>query len=231
MTDHPQEEARAFIRPRPIRVAFLLADGEHVQLKLDGIFSASLAWWGGRYSLICPCENGYPRESYLPWLKAFDPDAIYSFIDLTDENLMKIRETFGPAYLVRHNEDIKGEPSSHDFRVALQIAPLTSLSTTLQYARAFPASAPQPIRVVEYLPGQPHDRFIDDNFGTFYGTYGRWPIPQNLAEAVKPLAAASKDLLATNLGVAMRARLLATPPHCFGSWRQTEHLRPRSDCC
>ena len=86
MTDHPQEEVRAFIRPRPIRVAFLLADGEHVQLELDGIFSASLAWWGGRYSLICPCENGYPRESYLPWLKALNPDVIYSFIDLTDEN-------------------------------------------------------------------------------------------------------------------------------------------------
>jgi hypothetical protein len=195
MTDQAQEPARAYIRSRPIRVAYLLADEEHAHLKLDGIFAASLAHWGGRYSLICPCENGHPRESYVPWLKVFDPDIIYSFIDLSDENLRRIRETVGPAYLVRHQEDFEGAPTGRDFRVALPIMPLASLSTTLQYARAFAASAPQPMRVVDYLPGQPHDRFIDDNFGTFYGSYRQWPIPPNLADAVKPLAVASEAVL------------------------------------
>jgi hypothetical protein len=195
MTDQAQEPARAYIRSRPIRVAYLLADDEHAHLKLDAIFAASLAFWGGRYSLICPCENGYPRESYVSWLKVFDPDIIYSFIDLSDENLRRIREMVGPAYLVRHQEDFKGEPTSRDFRVALPIKPLASLSTTLQYARAFPASAPQPVRVIDYLPGQPHDRFIDDNFGSFFGSYGQWPMPPNLADAVKPLAVASEAVL------------------------------------
>ncbi len=195
MTNEKQETASASIRSRPVRVAYLLADGDHVHLKLDAIFAASMAAWGGRYSLICPCENGYPRESYLPWMKSFDPDIIYSFIDISDENLKKLRENFGPAYLVRHSENFKGEPTGHDFRVQWPIAPLTSLSTTLQYARAYPASAPQPVRVIDYLPGQQHDRFIDDNFGTFYGSYGRWPIPEHLADAVKPLAVASPAVL------------------------------------
>lgn len=193
--DQAQETARAFIRPRPIRVAYLLADGDHSHLKLDAIFVASMAAWGGRYSLICPCENGFPRESYLSWMRVYDPDIIYSFIDLSDENLRKIREVFAPAYLVRHTENIKGEAKSRDFRIELPIAPLASLSTTLQYARAYPASAPQPVRVVDYLPGQPNDRFIDDNFGSFYNSYSRWPIPENLADAVKPLAVASEKLL------------------------------------
>jgi hypothetical protein len=95
---------------------------------------------------------------------------------------------------MRHGENLKGAPTSHDFRVTLPITPLVSLSTTLQYARAFPASAPQPVRVVDYLPGQPNDRFIDDNFGTFYGSHGQWPIPPHLADAVKPLAVASQEV-------------------------------------
>ena len=190
-----KETARAYIRSRPIRVAYLLADGEHAHVKLDGIFAASMAAWGGRYSLICPCDNGYPRDSYLPWIKGVDPDIIYSFIDLSDDNLKKLREAFGPAYLVRHHENFQGVPTSRDFRVEFPITPLTSLSTTLQYARAFPASAPQPIRVVDYLPGQAHDQFIDDNFGTYYGSYGRWPIPKQLADAVTPLTVVSEEVL------------------------------------
>lgn len=188
-------EPRAFIRPRPIRVAFFIADGEFAQLALDGIFAESIARWGGRYSLICPCENGYPSASYLPWLAAFDPDIIYSFIDLTEDNLRRVQETFGPAYLVRHQANFEAQPTARDFRVALPIAPLVSLSTTLQYAQAFPASAPKPVRIVDYLPGQADDRFVDDNFGTFYGSYGLWPLPENLADAVKPLTIASEELL------------------------------------
>jgi hypothetical protein len=207
MTDQAQEPARAYIRPRPIRVAYLLADDEHAHVKLDGAFASSYAHWGGRFSLICPCENGYPRESYMPWLRVFDPDVIYSFIDLSDDNLRRIRESFGPAYLVRHGENLKGAPTSHDFRVTLPITPLVSLSTTPQYARAFPASAPQPVRVVDYLPGQPNDRRpprwgVKHEFETcqsrgvgrksgFRASLGRGGIWASATAALLPCAAAS----------------------------------------
>src|SRR5206468_3293500 len=108
-----------------------------------------IAHWGGRYSLICPCQAGYPRDHYLPWLRAFDPDVIFSFVDLSEEGLHRLREMFGPAYLVRHRENLTGEPTLYDFRVSLPIKPLSALSTTLQYARAHPVSAPQPIRIVD----------------------------------------------------------------------------------
>ncbi|NVO15855.1 MAG: hypothetical protein HXX10_17615 [Rhodoplanes sp.] len=238
MTDEQLEAAKGYIRPRPIRVAFFVADGDHSHLKLDGIFAESMSRWGGRYSLICPCENGYPCDSYIPWLTAFDPDIIYSFVDLSDEGLLKIRESFGPAYLVRHAEDIKGEPTARDFRVALPISTLTSLSTTLQYARAFPASAPQPIRLVDYLPASERDHFIDDNFGTFYGSYGRWPIPPNLADAVKPLAVVSDQVLnKPNRGrryadetvgdATALLHYLATHPNTFGLAQVAADAAPR----
>jgi hypothetical protein len=76
MEDLSQEPPRAFIRARPIRVAYLLEETQHSHLMLDGIFAESLAHWGGRYSLICPCHEGYPHGNYLPWLRVFDPDII-----------------------------------------------------------------------------------------------------------------------------------------------------------
>jgi hypothetical protein len=195
MTDYFHEAPRAYLRARPVRVAYLLADCEHVHLMLDGIFARSFGHWGGRYSLICPCDEGYPKASYIPWLREFDPDIIYSLIDVGEDKLHRLREDFGPAYLVRHRDTINPNPTSDDFSVALPLRLLASISTTLQYARAFPASAPQAIRIVDYLPGQPSDRFIDDNFGSFYKSYGQWPIPPNLADVVRSLAVASDSLL------------------------------------
>jgi hypothetical protein len=195
MTDQPQEPPRAFIRARPVRVAYLIVECERAHLMLDGIIARSVGHWGGRYSLICPCDEGYPKASYLPWLREFDPDVIYSFVDLTEANLRRLHEDFGPAHLVRHPDVINPNPTSDDYSVNLPIRLLASLSTTLQYARAFPASAPQPVVIVDYLPGQPSDQFIDDNFGTFHRSYGMWPIPPNLADVVKSVALASEKIL------------------------------------
>ena len=45
------------VRPRPIRVAFLVQQGDNAQLALDGIFADCYYRWGGRFSLIVPCRN------------------------------------------------------------------------------------------------------------------------------------------------------------------------------
>src|ERR1700742_758285 len=102
MSEQLRDPPTASIRARPIRVAYLVTDSEHSHFVLDGIFAESVARWGGRYSLICPCQDGYPIAAYIPWLRKFDPDIIYSFIDLNEYNLRRLREGFGPAYLVRH---------------------------------------------------------------------------------------------------------------------------------
>jgi hypothetical protein len=196
MADDSQEPPRGFARARPIRVAFLVTNNEHAQLVLDSIFAESISRWGGRYSLICPCTDGYPHPDYQRWLRAFDPDIIYSFVDLTPENVRRLREEFGPAYITRHRPQVFVDaPKQHDLRIELPIKALSSLSTTVEYARAFPTSAPRPVWVVDYLPGQENDRFVDDNFGTFYASCGIWPIPPNLADVVRPLSIASPQVI------------------------------------
>jgi hypothetical protein len=166
-------EARAFARARPIRVAFLIEEGPHAHEMLDATFAESFGRWGGRYSLICPCVDGFPRAAYLPWLRTYDPDIIMSWHDLDDQNLQRLRELVGPAYLMRCGPESPSQEEPTRYRAELPLPALNSLSVTLQYASGFPASAPQPMHVVDCLPGQPADRFIDDNFGTALNSYGR----------------------------------------------------------
>ncbi|MCA1393777.1 hypothetical protein I6F20_32690 [Bradyrhizobium sp. IC3123] len=211
MEEPENEQPQGFARARPIRVAFLISSHPHTQLIIDAIFAESVSRWGGRYSLICPCVDGYPQPAYLRWLKVFDPDIVYSFTDLADQSLYRLREELGPAYITRHREPSKNPPTAHDFRVELPIKVLSSLSTTLQYARAFPASAPQPLHIVDYLPGQPNDRFVDDNFGSLYGSHGMWPMPSNLADAFRPVALASAEVRANRMAANYNGETVSDP--------------------
>ena len=150
--------------------------------------------WGGRYSLILPCENGVLPADWLPWIEAYDPDIIYSYTDIDEPAISAIHERFGPAYLTNHQ--FYGDEEQRSFRPELPLECLTSLSVAPQYARAHRPSAPQPMLLVDYLPGQPSDEFIDDNFGTPFGCFGWWPLPDHLADALRPISVASNELLA-----------------------------------
>lgn len=75
---------KAYYRSRPVRVAFLVDDHEHSSVMLDAIFKSCMGRWGGRFSLLVPATSTGPNEAYLNWLQAFDPDIIYSYVDLCD---------------------------------------------------------------------------------------------------------------------------------------------------
>lgn len=190
-------EVRGTVRARPIRVAYLVEDGENIHDTLDAVFADAMSRWGGRFNLVCPCEAGYLRPAYLPWLKLYDPDIIYSYVDLSADHLKSLHELVGPSDIqsVGHPDDSFG--GKRDFRIAgpRKLTCLSSLSTALPYARAFPPSAPQPIRLVDYLPAHPHDRFIDDNFGSHTASFSSWPLPEQLADAIKPISLASEEVL------------------------------------
>ena len=49
--------------------------------------------------------------------------------------------------------------------------------------------------VVPCEPGQPSDRFVDDNFGTPYGCFSSWPLPDHLADALRTITLISDELL------------------------------------
>src|SRR5579862_6301630 len=96
----PVATLKSYIRPRPIRVAFLVDEHDHWKPMLDAVFAESYSRWGGRLSLIVPCDNGTIRAAYIPWLQTYDPDVIYSYVDLTEATIERYQEQFCPAFLV-----------------------------------------------------------------------------------------------------------------------------------
>ena len=62
---------------RPVRVAFIIEDGDGVHPLLDAAFSESFGRHGGRQSLVVPVVNGDIPDAYVRWLKVYDPDISY----------------------------------------------------------------------------------------------------------------------------------------------------------
>ena len=97
------------VRSRPLRIAFLMAESEHAQLILDGIFADCYSRWGGRFSLIILCDGDRIPESYWPWLEAFDPDIVYSYVPLSRNAILEVHERLCPSEFKLHWID-EGNP-------------------------------------------------------------------------------------------------------------------------
>jgi hypothetical protein len=159
-------------RARPVRIAYLIEQGEHWEKTLDAIFACSFGYWGGRFSLIVPCEGGCPKQTYYNWLEKFDPDVIYSYVNLDRAVIETLHERLYPSFLIRHQIFEHQEVSSHTLRPNLPIDPL-SISTLVPLA-AGPVrfEPPQPTRVLDTMGSAREDRFIQDNFGSWLESVG-----------------------------------------------------------
>ena len=173
-------------RPRPIRTAYLLEECEHSDLMLDAIFQHSFGCWGGRFHLIIPCENGAPLPDFVPWLKAYDPDLIYSYCDLTEACIEEIHETIYPSYLTRHKTFGRDKISVHSFNPEHKIPHLT-VETIVPYA-SLPAKGDgkELPPIIDAFYGQAgQDRFVQSNFGGYTGSIGH-SFSQHLNEFCVP---------------------------------------------
>jgi hypothetical protein len=171
----------AHTRPRPIRVAFLVDENEHWAVMLDAIFADCYSRWGGRFNLIVPCENGAPRPAYLPWLEAYDPDILYSYVDLSDAVIADLHERFSPSFLVRHKFYEAGR-DRHAHRPELPMPGLSALSTCLLAVYGDPITGRRPIQLVDNHPGYPLPQFLEANFGSYNLCNQSWPISKAMAD-------------------------------------------------
>jgi hypothetical protein len=179
-----------------MRVAYLVEENEYSHTMLDAVFAECHSRWGGRFSLIVPCRSGEPEASFVPWLEVYDPDILYVYPDMSSEVVARLRERFGPAFLLQHVPHDSGERDQSYYQPELPFGMLTSLSPALQYARAFAPSSPQPMLIPDRLPNMPPDRFIDDNFGTPLESFHQWPLSDALADVLKPIMVGSPEQLA-----------------------------------
>lgn len=161
-------QLKGWIRSRPIRIAFLVQDGEHSSTILDGVFADCYSRWGGRFSLIVPCQDNKIPSAYWPWLETYDPDIVYSYVRLSDEDVLDVHERLSPAEYQFHEMGREPRLDVYGFKPHFHFSPLFSLSTIFRLARHSPRTeARAPIQIVDSWHTEQESRFLTDNFGTY----------------------------------------------------------------
>ncbi|EOW3940024.1 hypothetical protein [Vibrio parahaemolyticus] len=161
---------------RPIKVAFIIPEQETqiVHWILDGIFCESYSRWGGAFSLLIPInKENIISSDYYKWLVAYDPDYVYSFVDLPETLIEKLHRDVVPIGLICHK--IKGK--EYNLRTFIPrwphgIEPTLSISTInspKSKYRGWTAEAQRNIVVTQYSSTE-EDRFLPDNFGVSHST-------------------------------------------------------------
>src|SRR5260370_38532800 len=128
-------ELKGWSRSRPLRVAFLVQDGDHANLTLDGIFADCYDRWGGRFSLIAPCVDGRIISSYWPWLETFDPDIVYSYVPLEKTDVLELHERLSLAEYIHHELESEPRLDGFGFKPSYRFTALSSLSTIFRQVR------------------------------------------------------------------------------------------------
>jgi hypothetical protein len=188
-------ELKGWARPRPLRVAFLVQDGEHAHLTLDGIFADCYDRWGGRFSLIAPCFDGRITPSYWPWLEAYDPDIVYSYVPLSRADVLEVHERLSPAQYLFHKLGREPRLDTFGFKPNYHFSPLSSLSNIFRLARYSPAAAGgnAPIKIIDSWHMESPSRFLTDNFGTYHHSRGTSIFPPDATGAASLLTIVSPE--------------------------------------
>jgi hypothetical protein len=187
-------ELKGWARSRPLRVAFLVEDGAHASLALDGIFADCYDRWGGRFSLIAPCFDGRIAPSYWPWLEAYDPDIVYSYVPLSRADILEIHERLSPAHYAFHELGREPRLDVFGFKPSYRFSPLSSLSTIFRLARYSPAPGEgAPVKIIDSWHTEKPSRFLTDSFGTYHVSRASGLYPQDATPAANLLTIVSPE--------------------------------------
>lgn len=161
---------------------------------IAAIFSNCYSRWGGRFNPIIPCKDGFPRPVFLPWIETYDPDIIYSYVDLKEDAIRFIRERINPSFLVRH-KFIIDDRNKRAFRPKLPMPGLGALSTCIKANYSNPFRDRRQIQLIDKHPTWPTFPFLSTNFGTYCESGERWPIGRNLADWVETITLTPQKIL------------------------------------
>jgi hypothetical protein len=172
-------EARA--ANRPVKIAYLVPfdDAASMHMTLDAVFFESYTRWGGVYTLVIPTKSqGFMSAAYDDWLKYYDPDFIYSYVDLDASFVGEIDRLSCPiAFLKHENHNEQSRPVNwREFlpRWDYYIHPVSSI-TTVQSPASFRQfhheERPHEPTVFTQYGMEPANRFLADNFGTGFSLH------------------------------------------------------------
>lgn len=161
---------------RPVKIAYLVPfdDAPHTHMNLDAVFFESYTRWAGAYTLVIPTRaQEFLVDGYGEWLKHYDPDFIYAYVELDATFVEKIQRLCCPIAFLKHEMRNQNNRKIdwHSFlpHWSHYIQPVSSISTIQS-----PASYPQPSyeerprepTVLTQYEIEPANRFLADNFGT-----------------------------------------------------------------
>ncbi|MFZ6758613.1 hypothetical protein ACO0K9_15525 [Undibacterium sp. Ji50W] len=178
---------------RPIRIAFLVENSENIELILDAIFADGYSRWGGRFSLIVPCEEGSIVDDYWPWLEAYDPDIVYSYVNLSSVDVLDIHERLTPADYISHKIKRERPTEVGDFQPLYGFEILSSLSTVFSLARHSPIGNDPKIKIIDSWFTEKPTRLLTDNFGTYRTSTYSGTYPNDALEIAGLLTVASDE--------------------------------------
>lgn len=168
---------------RPMRIAYVLENGEDTHTWLDKVIAKCFARHGGRQSLIVPSVDGGISERYAAWLKVIDPDVVML---LTYENAAvaaNVEALLGDT-LLEHRQRKPGEIERHP-TVGLETPSLTALSW-IPFLKTVSGIQRQPIDfILDRYPAWRDDGLIKDNFGTLLDSMNRFPVHEQIG--VRPV--------------------------------------------
>lgn len=163
---------------RPAKVAFIvpIEEERNSHWTLDGIFYEAYSRWGGTKSLLIPFRNGdFISNSYLDWLEKYDPDFVYSYVDLTPEQIDTINKKSLPIEMNKHEVFREVErwqqfiPSwPHSYTPVKSISAINSPFAKYQGW----SNTEQPNLYITQNYENDEYRFLPDNFGVSIGQNG-----------------------------------------------------------
>lgn len=179
-------------RARPIRVAFLVEDCKNSSEILDGIFADCYSRWGGRFSLVVPCVAGKVMLAYWPWLERFGPDIIYSYVALSEQDVLELYERVAPSEYILHKFSIDGRSDVFGYKPQFEPRPLSSLSLIFKLARFAPVPpSGAPIKIIESWHTETPSRLLTDNFGVYHYSTGGSILPTDARVAASLISVVS----------------------------------------
>lgn len=166
---------------RPVKIAYLVPfdDAPDTHMNLDAVFFESYTRWAGLYTLVIPTNaQEFLASGYDEWLKHYDPDFIYSYVDLDAAFVDKIDRLCCPIAFLKHKEENRrnGEIDWGSFlpRWDHYIQPVSSISTVqspASYPQFLHGERPREPTVFTQYGMVPADRFLADNFGTGFSLH------------------------------------------------------------
>ncbi|EGQ8730595.1 hypothetical protein H320_15415 [Vibrio parahaemolyticus 49] len=162
---------------RPVKVAFIvpLAD-DTTQWVLDGIFNEAYSRWGGVKSLLIPfSSDDFIPDRYLDWLERYDADFVYSYVDLTPDQINIINEKSLPIEMIKH--EVHGEVERWNQFIPswpYGFVPIRAISTINSPYSKYQgwSNESQPNMYITQHYENDEYRFLPDNFGISQGGCG-----------------------------------------------------------